>query len=267
MGGACSLDERVVLVATGCTTRGHATVFLCFCAFSLSILLQACATVGVPLPKRAPTTAEGVDGPAAQMAKRYAALGAGGERVYEIDPKASAVRIYAFRGGKVAKLGHNHVLSAPHFRGYFHVPASGTAAGGFDLIFRLDELQMDDPQQRADSGGAYSAVLSTEDVASTREHMLGKDGLQAKEFPFVRIHSLQIVGEAPKFAVHLQVQMHGSDQEMWVPLDVGGLPDTLSVNGSFVLRQSDFGVQPYSVMGGLLAVEDAVVVSFHLKGN
>jgi hypothetical protein len=44
------------------------------------------------------------------------------------------------------------------------------------------------------------------------------------------------------------------------------LPDRLLVSGSFVLRQTDFGVQPLSLLGGLLSVQDAVVIEFKLAG-
>jgi hypothetical protein len=146
------------------------------------------------------------------------------------------VRIYAFRAGRAARLGHNHVLSAPQFTGFFHLPIGGPASSRFDLVLRLDQLEIDDPASRSNLGAAFSAVLSPEDIVSTKEHLLGADNLQGDRFPFVRIHSLQISGEAPKFAAKVQVEMHGQKQEMWLPLDVEGLPDRLSVSGSFVLR-------------------------------
>jgi polyisoprenoid-binding protein YceI len=96
--------------------------------------------------------------------------------------------------------------------------------------------------------------------------LLGAEGLQADRFPFVRIHCLQISGEAPKFAARVQIEMHGQKREMWIALDVEGLPDRLSVSGSFVLHQTDFGVQPYSLLGGLLSVQDEVVLEFKLTG-
>lgn len=97
--------------------------------------------------------------------------------------------------------------------------------------------------------------------------MLGADNLQAELFPHVRIHSLRIAGEAPKFAVNVQIELHGQKREMWIPLDVDGLPDHLSVTGSFVLHQSDFGIHPYSALGGLIAVQDEVVIEFQLQGS
>ncbi len=196
----------------------------------------------------------------------YSKLGAEGGKVFMLDPKDSTVRIYAFRGGRAAKVGHNHVLSAPQFTGYFYLPPGGTSNARFDLAFRLDQLEVDNPEYRKALGPAFASVLSREAIEGTREHMLGADNLQADQFPFVRIHSLQISGESPKFAVQVQVEMHGQKREMWVPLTVEGLPDRLSVAGSFVVRQTDFGAKPYSVLGGMLAVQDEVIIEFKLQG-
>jgi len=225
-----------------------------------SLLLAGCA--GAPPAATAPAQ----PAPISELAATYAALQASGGRVFALDPGRSDVRIYAFRAGRAAAMGHNHVLTAPQFEGYFH-RATEAPAMRFDLAFRLDQLALDDPQLRATLGGGFATVVSEDAIASTREHMLGANNFQAQQFPWVRIRSLQIVGEAPKFAAQVVVELHGQAHEQWVPLTVHGLPDHLTVTGSLVLRQTDFGVQPFSVLGGLLAVEDAVVVDFTLQGD
>ena len=232
--------------------------------------LFGCSTASGPgagTPPAAETTTSVVghaDG--GNLDAAYADLRGAGGRVFKIDPAASAVRIYAFRAGKASRLGHNHVLSAPKFVGYFHLPATGTSSARFDLEFRLDDLEIDDPALRAAAGPAFATATSPSSIEATREHMLGADGLQAARYPFVRIHSLQIVGEAPRFAAHVRVEMHGRVRDLWLPLRAEGLPDSLAVEGSLVLRQTDFDAQPYQVLGGMLAVEDEVVVEFRLVG-
>jgi hypothetical protein len=196
----------------------------------------------------------------------YSDLGGAGGKVFRLDPQSSAVRIYAFRGGRAARLAHNHVLSAPQFTGYFHLPPGGTSDARFDLEFRLDQLEIDNPAHRAALGAAFASKLSPADVEGSRKHMLGEENLQAERFPFVRIHSLQISGDGTKYAAKVQVEMHGQKREMWVPLGVEELPSRLSVTGSFVLRQTDFGAQPYTVLNGLIAVQDEVVIEFKLIG-
>ena len=101
--------------------------------------------------------------------------------------------------------------------------------------------------------------------------MLGEFNMQAEQFPFVRIASVEISGEAPKFAAKVAVELHGQTREMWLPITVRGLPQAMEgggqivAEGALVLRQSDFGVVPYSVLGGLLAVRDEVIVEFSLQ--
>ncbi|WP_018506734.1 YceI family protein [Thiobacillus thioparus] len=203
----------------------------------------------------------------AELKTEYAALSGASGKVFTLDPGQSTVRIYVFRGGRAAAVGHNHVLSAPRFVGFFYLPATGAANGRFDLAFRLDQLEIDNSKYRSTLGSAFASILSPEAIKGAREHMLGVNNLQADKFPFVRVHSLRITGESPKFAAKVQIEMHGQQHVMWIPLAVEGLPEHLVVAGSFVLRQTDFGVQPYSVLGGFLAVQDEVVVEFKLLGD
>jgi polyisoprenoid-binding protein YceI len=231
-------------------------------------LLVACAS---PLPTGSPgnqTLAAGDSWSAPDtLAALYAGLALQGGNVWQLDAPRSAVRIHAFRAGRAAALGHNHVLSAPTFTGYAYTAASGLAASRFDLAIRLDALTLDDAQHRAALGRAFAPPLSAEAIAATRTNMLGDAVLQAQQFPWVRVRSLELAGEVPKVAARVAVELHGQTREQWVPLTVTGLPQRLRVQGALVLRQSDFGVRPFSVLGGLLAVQDALVVDFDLVAD
>ena len=228
-------------------------------------LLSACTLA--PGPQSAVTVPNTTAPEPGGLSAQYAPQALGPGRVMRLQPEASQVRIYVFRAGRSAGLGHNHVLSAPQFEGYFHLADQGLAQSRFELVFALDQLVFDVPAQRAELGPAFAAQLSDALVEATREHMLGADNMQAERYPLVRIRSLSISGEAPKLAARLAVEMHGQTREMSIPLAVSGLPQSLQVSGAFVLRQSDFGVRPYSVMGGLLAVQDEVLVEFNLRGE
>jgi hypothetical protein len=227
--------------------------------------LAACA--GAPQPSETRGSEGTASATQTDLAATYAPLRAAGGRVFALNPARSEVRIYAFRAGRAARFGHNHVLSAPDFQGFFHMAPDGTAASRFDLAFRLDQLTFDDPQHRAALGPAFASAISAEDTASTRNNMLGDNNFQAARFPWVRIHSVQISGDAPKYAARIAVELHGQTREMLVPLTVSGLPEKLLVEGALVLLQSDFGVKPLSVLGGLLSVQDAVIVEFKLSGE
>jgi len=229
----------------------------------LAVMVAACTSVAPPAPAEA--TRSGSADPA--WSSRYAALAATGGTVLRIDPQRSQIRILVFRGGRAPSLGHNHVLTAPEFSGYFFLPANGPAGAQFDLEFALDRLALDDPQLRKQLGAPFSAELTPGDIANTRAHMLGEDNLQAERYPYVRIHGLTVTGEGNHFAVSAAVELHGQSRVMTLPLVVEGLPGQVRASGSFVLRQSDFGVHPYSALGGFIAVQDEVWVEFTLVGG
>ena len=240
--------------------------FALVCVGLIACSLQwSCTSVTPSAP--APAVADGVVQSPPSLAAQYAQLGSAGGRVMRLQPEASQVRIHVFRAGRSANLGHNHVLSAPQFEGSVYWPEQGLAGARFELVFRLDQLVFDVAEQRAGLGLAFAAVLSDAAIAATREHMLGSDNMQADQFPLVRIRSLEISGEAPKFSALVAIALHGQTRELRLPLTVSGLPQRVSASGSLVLRQSDFGVRPYSVLGGLLAVQDDVVVEFTLLGE
>jgi len=231
-------------------------------------MLLGCASLPMDIPKADSKALGDKDETAAVTKSSYLELVRTGDgKVFALDPKLSTVRMFSFRGGRAGRLGHNHVLSAPEFIGYAYLPESFAAEPKFDLEFRLDQLEIDNPQYREALGGTFAAPLSKAAIEGVREHMLGEDNLQADRFPFVRIHSLQITGELPKFAAQMQVEMHGQKQLMWVPLNVERMSDRLAVKGAFVLQQTSFGAKPYSVAGGLLAVKDEVIVEFYLVGT
>ena len=224
------------------------------------VFLTACAA---PLLPALPTAAAEAAEPS--LAQRYVDLQAStGGRLFHIDAAASQVRVHVFRAGRAARLGHNHVLSTPQLDGWVLLPAEALEGGRFELAFRFDQLELDAPAQRAALGPAWASALSAEAVAATRSNMLGETGLQAERFPVVRLRGLQIVGAAPQLAVQVEVELHGQRQTQWLAL-LTELTDTaLRSRGSLVLRQSDFGVTPFSVAGGLLAVQDELVVAFEL---
>ena len=220
-----------------------------------ALLLAACATAPAPAPDAPPTAA-------ALSAPRT-----GEGRVYRLDAQGSAIRIHVFRSGAAARLGHNHVMAAADISGYVQVPDARGDAASFALEFRLDAMQVDPPELRQALGAGWSTAVSAEAIAGTRANMLGEAGLQADRYPLVRIRSLQVSGEAPKLAVQVDIELHGQHQRQWLPLVVDIGDGSIKAGGSAVIRQSDFGLKPFSVLGGLLSVKDELVIDFELSAS
>jgi hypothetical protein len=229
----------------------------CALAALLATLLAGCAASIVPGAVAPATT-----GP--DLRAQYLKLATDGDVLLAIAPGRSRIRVFAFRGGRAARLGHNHVVSIDRGTGYLLLPAGRVANARFDLAFRLDEMRFDDAAEREALGGGFASQLSPDEVDRTRANFLGEQSAQALAYPEVRIHSLRIIGELPRIAAQLRIDLHGTSRQTWVALDVQGDARRIEAKGAFVIEQSDFGIRPYSVFGDLLAVEDPLVVEFAL---
>lgn len=204
---------------------------------------------------------------AGEVGAGYADLARGGGVVHVLDPAKSTVRLYVFRAGAAGqKAGHNHVFGIPKFEGKVYVPDGPPAGAKFDLRVRLEDLVVDDPAWRAETGDTFAGERSPEDIAGTLKNMKGPKGLDAAQFPDVRLTSLTVQGDWPILVADVAVTLHGKTRTQPVMLTVKRAPDRLDVGGTLVLKQSDFGVEPFSILGGLLAVQDVVAIRFDLVG-
>lgn len=160
--------------------------------------------------------------------------------------------VLVFRGGSAARLGHNHVLRAADLR--VDWPAAGPV-----LRFRLDALDVDPPALRERLGPAFGSAVDDAARAGTRANLL--KALEAAAHPEVVVRTLQQLGEGGRRAVEAEITLHGVARRQWLVVEVAAN----RARGEVVIRQSDFGIQPFTVLGGLLAVQDALVVQFELR--
>lgn len=222
--------------------------------------LAACQTPTA----RAPSAASAAP-PAIELDTVYAQRRAAGEAVYRIDAAASDVRIYVFRGGRAAPLGHNHVLSAPQFAGYVSLGSASAVSAAFDLRFAFEDLAIDDPALREATGGAFAGLRSESDIGGTRRNMLGERVLDAASHPELHIRSLAVEGDWPMLVARIAIDWRGFSRAYDVLLQVERTDDSLRARGELVLRQTDFGITPLAILGGVIAVQDPVGVRFDIR--
>ncbi|MFS2213806.1 YceI family protein [Telluria sp. Tellsp104] len=210
----------------------------------LLVLLTAC---GQPLAPQAPLVPALATGPDA-----YRTAAASGTAVYAIDPGASLVAVTVRRGGLMARLGHDHVVASHTLTGHA-APGMGRA----DISFRLDQLTVDEPQLLRDAGIGTSP--SPEAVEGTRRNMLGPV-LDAERYPVVTLHA-----ELPADGrLRVDVTLHGTTRRLELPAAVQVDAAQVTASGAARLKQTDFGITPFAVGAGLLAVQDELEVRFHI---
>jgi hypothetical protein len=248
-----------------------------FPLFAVAFIAAGCARMA-PQPSSEPIavtvavqTSALADRPRAQT---------GGQQAWRIDRQRSLIAITVHRGGALARLGHDHVVASRDIEGTAMQqedeaghpgsghPGSGRAGPGqADLHFRLDQLTIDEPALRKEAG--FDTQPGPDAIAGTRNNMLTRV-LEAERFPLVAIHASWPTGTAGNdnmTRIKLDIALHGVTRTVETEARIASSGDTVSVEGSLRLNQSDFGIVPFSVMAGALAVKDGLDLRFEITLN
>ncbi|MGK5029714.1 YceI family protein [Janthinobacterium sp. MDT1-19] len=215
-------------------------------------LLAACTPFAPPpaasLPA-APVTAPAMQAPLWQQP---------GVHVLHIAPLESLLTITVRRGGALARLGHDHVIASRTLQGVV-APALGRA----QFQFRLDEMSVDEESLRQAAG--LTTTPSADAIAGTRHNMLVRV-LEAERYPWVRIDARRAGnGEVLDAAITL----HGVTRTLQLPVQIALAADgrSLQASGNLLLKQSDFGIVPFAILGGAMAVQDQMELAFRITAR
>lgn len=191
------------------------------------------------------------------------ALPVQGTAHYVVSAGLSDVRFLVYRAGALAAFGHNHVIQAKDIRGDIYL-ADDFQGSGFSLSLPVAGFVVDDPAARSVEGPDFAKQPSAAAIDGTRKNMLGEDLLDATRFPEIRVRSVKFLGPDWGPDATVRIELHGVTRDLTVPIHVEHGGETLSVTGAFDIKQSDFGIKPFSVLGGGLQVADNLRVRFHL---
>jgi hypothetical protein len=222
----------------------------------LGLALVAAGCAPVP-PKPEPAGAPGKPAPAAPDldAAYYRDAVQRGAKVYGAEPGDSLVVVRVHRGGRLAKLGHDHVVSTRNLHGFIDADQ-----GRGDFYAAVETLAVDDPAQRAAAG--FESTPSESDIAGTRSNMLDKV-LEADRFPFVLLR----VRGAEQGTLQCELALRGVTRPLRIPAKIDASAERIEVSGSFAINQTDFGIEPFSILGGALTVQDRIELSFTIRAG
>jgi polyisoprenoid-binding protein YceI len=184
---------------------------------------------------------------------------------YDVVSSESLLTILAFRGGTLAKAGHNHVIASHDLTGTFYVPADASRST-FELHVPVAQLTIDEPELRAKEGPDFPTDVPQSAKEGTRHNMLGEALLNGAQFPEITLVSQHIAPAAAGTVTKadVQVTVRGQVHTLSVPV-VYSLDDTqLVASGELPIKQSELGLTPFSALLGALQVVDELHVRFHI---
>lgn len=216
-----------------------------------SLLLAGCAVQAPPPESR-------VQRPAPFADDFYRLAAARGSPVFAIDAARSLVVIEVWRGGSLARLGHDHAIASHGVHGYV-APNEGRA----DLYIPLDELVVDEPELRQQA--AFDSQPTEADIAGTRENMLRQ--FRATQYPYAVVSVAGVGADAAGTWLDASIAVNGITRELRIPVQIEQSAEQLTVNGRLAVEQTQFDIVPLSILGGAIQVQDGVDVRFTIQAR
>jgi hypothetical protein len=231
---------------------GAATVVAALSALVACGQLPTPATPAASATQAAPAAAAAPASPASAQLPQPNIAPQNGQQL-QIDTAKSLIAVTVRRGGVLARLGHDHVVASHAVSGTVW-PAQNRA----DFQFRLDQMTVDEADLRQIAG--LEKQPSADAIAGTRHNMLTKV-LDAERYPIVTVHAERTTPGQP---LQVAITLHGVTRSMAIPVELREENGAITVKGSFNLKQTDFGLTPFSVMGGAMSVLDQMELRFDL---
>ena len=186
--------------------------------------------------------------------------------VYTVDSAGSDIHWRVYKAGTLARFGHNHVISVGEVSGQV-MQYADSGPSTFELTIPVAGLVVDDPALRSLYGEQFASKPSEDDVAGTRENMLGDRVLDADNHPVLRVHGRLEAGALEEATLAVTVELLGRTIPVSVPCSIIVEDNVLTASGEFRLTHADLGMEPFSVMLGALAVAPELDFSFTVRAT
>lgn len=184
--------------------------------------------------------------------------------VYRVSAQRSRADVIVRSEGPLQRIGHDHVITAGAIDGYVLLAEPGSGDSHADLTVDLGALTVDAADARSVFG--LSSGPSEGDIARTAANLHEKvleTGLWREAH--VSITLLERLGDTARceVTVHLRGKRHSFP--VFVQLDHDNA--RLRARGVFDLRQTDLGLEPFSVLAGALSVRDRIEIAFRIEAD
>jgi polyisoprenoid-binding protein YceI len=174
---------------------------------------------------------------------------------FAIDPGASRFTVQAFATGLLSSFGHNPTIGIRDFDGEIECDPGTYQNARLRLSLRtrsmdvLDEMKRDDREKLEQE--MYGKVLEADRFLTAT--------FESKEI------TIQKLGD-DLFMAHVkgELQFHGTSHDHNFDARVTRMGTILRISGQFPLKQSDYGIKPFSFAGGALKLKDELKFGFEL---
>jgi hypothetical protein len=193
----------------------------------------------------------------------YPAAAAAGSDVFLLDPQTTRIDVVVRRDGPLARFGHDHVVTVQEPEGFLQLDRQGPASRA-DLRFRLDQLAVDSAVAR----GRYALDTSPSeaDIAGTRKNLM-EHVLDTDRWPWMTLGMTAFERQQDHYSAIVTLAINGSEFSGRQPFRLRREANRATVEGFFVIRQTELGIEPFSALGGGLRVADPLEIHFFIEAD
>ena len=226
--------------------------------FPLRVIIASLVLLGLAGCQTSPPVTETPSPPPAAAEPSAPPVGA---REYRVVAEESLLQILVYRGGAMARLGHNHVIASHQLAGTVFVTDDATQTR-FDIQIPVNELTIDEPAMRELAGADFPPGVPESARDGTRKNMLTEALLDGATYPAIRLRATEVVAAGGAFDVGVEIAIKDQVRNVRVPVTIRHQDGALIASGEFPLKQSELGLKPFSVGLGTLVVLDDMRVQF-----
>lgn len=172
-----------------------------------------------------------------------------------VDTERSELVVRLFKGGVGAVLAHNHVVRASEFTGTARFDSDSSEASSVRIEVQTASLIADEDATRAQYGLTKS--IHEKDRQKIQATMLSAEQLSVDAYPTIEFRSTRIE-EQPDGAYNVvgHLTMHGVTRQVEFTAITEREGEALLGRAIINFKQSDFGIEPYKGMFGMIRNRD-----------
>ena len=177
---------------------------------------------------------------------------------YRLDASRSRFVVQAFADGLFSMFGHNPTIAICGFGGDAQFELSTLGRASLLMLVTPDSFTVTDK-------------VSDKDRREI-ERAMREDVLEIARYPEIVFMSKKtsahpIAEGQHRVKITGDLTLHGVTREHLIDANVTFNQDTLSAQGEFPLRQTDYNIKPVSIAGGTLKVKDELKFSFDIAAE
>jgi polyisoprenoid-binding protein YceI len=168
--------------------------------------------------------------------------------VYRVLP-ISRFEVRTGKAGVLGFAGHDHIVRARAFTGSVYYRPSNPSASRLEITIPAESL----------------VVMTPPDASEIRQvtEAMRTDVLHVAQFPEIRFTTTGMTPTPTGFRLDGELTLVGQTRPVQVEATVQVGLDTLQARGTFVVKQTTFGIKPYKGgPGGTVQVADRVTFDF-----